>query len=143
MADEDVAMPVVEALRHLEYDVVTMLDLGQANLSVDDDEVLDLARNNRRALVTRNRRHFRRLHEVDPNHAGIIACTVDLDFAVLTTRINEAIRSTPSLDGQFVRVYRPSSPSGPLPAVSSNADLRRHLPGVAPLVSLVLCLGFS
>ena len=112
MADEDVALPVVEELRHLGHDVVTMLDLGKANLGIDDAMVLDLARKDQRALVTMNRRHYLRLHKADPNHAGVIACTVDVDFTGLAARIDEAIRSVPSLEGEFVRVYRPSTPSG-------------------------------
>ena len=61
-ADEDVAFPVVERLRQLGHDVVTMLDLGQANHSVGDDVVLELARGDARILITMNRKHFKRLH---------------------------------------------------------------------------------
>jgi predicted nuclease of predicted toxin-antitoxin system len=112
LADEDVAFPVVERLRQLGHDVVTLLDLGQANRSTGDDVVLELARSDTRVLVTMNRKHFKRLHHADSNHAGIIICTVDLDFNGLASRIDEAIHSQPSLERQLVRVYRPSTPSG-------------------------------
>ena len=109
LADEDVALPVVERLRDLGHDVVTLLDLGQANLGVGDDVLLELARKDGRALVTMNRKHFKRLHQADSNHAGIVICTVDRDFDALAVRIDASIRSQPSLTGQLVRVYRPST----------------------------------
>jgi predicted nuclease of predicted toxin-antitoxin system len=112
LADEDVAFPVVEWLRHLGHDVMTVHDLGQANLGVGDDVVLELARNDARALVTMNRKHFKRLHRADSNHAGIIICTVDLDFNGLASRIDDAVQSQPSLAGQLVRVYRLSTLGG-------------------------------
>lgn len=61
-ADENFPLPVVEELRHLGHDVVTMYEDGKANQSVSDEEVLALAGAAQRALLTVNRKHFIRLH---------------------------------------------------------------------------------
>jgi len=42
-------------------------------------------------LLTFNRRHFIRLHLLQHDHCGIIACSVETDFGSLARRIHEAI----------------------------------------------------
>ena len=54
-----------------------------------------------------NRRHFIRLRAVRPEHAGIIACTVDPDFVGQARRIHESIGSSGGLSGQLIRINRP------------------------------------
>jgi Domain of unknown function (DUF5615) len=61
-ADENFPLPVVEELRRLGHDVLTMYEDGSANQSIPDDKVLALATEKRLALLTTNRRHFIRLH---------------------------------------------------------------------------------
>jgi predicted nuclease of predicted toxin-antitoxin system len=107
-ANENLPEPVVAELRRLGHDARTMRDAGQAGRGVPDREVLDLATAQNRAVVTLNRRHFVRLHDERPGHAGIIVCTFDLDFAGLARRIDEAIRSAPDLRGRLIRVNRPA-----------------------------------
>ena len=70
-ADENFPLPVVEELRRLGHDVLTMYEDGKANQSIPDDEVLALATEGRRSLLTTNRRHFIRLHRRGPEHGGI------------------------------------------------------------------------
>ena len=106
LADENVPLPVVEELRRLVHDVITLLDRGQANQGLADEAVLAAAREDRRAVLTLNRKHFIRLHNADSNHSGIIVCTFDLDLAVLAARIDAAVARLPSLDRELVRVYR-------------------------------------
>jgi predicted nuclease of predicted toxin-antitoxin system len=106
LADENLPWPVVEALRRLGHDVVTVADWGEAGHALADRAVLQLAAADGRAAVTLNRRHFVRLHHADPAHAGIVVCTVDLDFDALARRIDAAIRSRPALTGQLVRITR-------------------------------------
>src|SRR5688500_5950145 len=79
-ADEDFDFPVVGGLRRLGHDVLTALDAGQANQKIADPDVLAFATAAGRALLTRNRRHFVRLHRQGIAHAGIIACSPDNDF---------------------------------------------------------------
>jgi hypothetical protein len=59
-----------------------------------------------RALLTINRRHFVRLHERNPEHSGIIACSLDLDFGGQAKRISAALAAKESL-ARELRVNRP------------------------------------
>jgi hypothetical protein len=79
-ADENFPFPVVQALRHLGHDVVTLAEVGKAGQAITDKAILELAAADQRAVVTLNRKHFVPLHEADPSHAGIIVCSLDLDF---------------------------------------------------------------
>lgn len=69
-------------LRRLGHDVLTSLEAGRANAAVPDREVLAFAANERRILVSHNRRHFLHIHQHrKADHAGIVVCTFDPDFA--------------------------------------------------------------
>ncbi|MGK7902784.1 MAG: DUF5615 family PIN-like protein [Hormoscilla sp.] len=105
--DENFPLPVVEFLRSLGHDVLTAKAAGNANLGIPDEEVLAFAVSQNLAVLTRNRRHFIRLHRLDPNHAGIVVCTEDPNFERLATRINEAISIESTLRGQLIRINRP------------------------------------
>ena len=107
LADENFPLPVTEELRRLGHDVVTIDDAGKAGQSLTDEAVLDLACKDNRTVLTLNRRHFIRLHGTGRDHTGIIACTVDLDFAGQAQRIHAAIGAQAPLSGQLVRVNRP------------------------------------
>jgi hypothetical protein len=108
-ADEDVPRPLVERLRTLGHDLLTALEAGQANQSVPDSDVLDQATSLGRAVLTHNRKDFKRLHAVRPGHAGIVSCTRDdADPEALATRIDGALAANPNLAGQHIRVNRPS-----------------------------------
>jgi hypothetical protein len=102
-------MPVVEALRSMGHDVVTLFDLEKAGQSLPDDLVLLLATQKDRTLVTMNRKHFLRLHRNQPEHAGIIVCSFDPDFDALARRIHEKLVSTRPLKSNLIRIDRPSS----------------------------------
>jgi len=110
-ANENFPRPVVIELRQLGHDVLTTEEAGQAGRWIVDSEVLKFAAREGRAVLTLNRRDFVRLHTSAPGHAGIIVCTEDLDFAGQARRIDEALRTLPSLAGQLVRVSRPPSPT--------------------------------
>jgi len=107
-ADENFPLPVVEELRHLGLDVLTMYEDGKANQSLTDEEVLSIARDKKRALLTANRRHFIQLHRRQPNHSGIIVCTFDPDFLGQAQRIAEALRDQTSVEKELIKIYRPS-----------------------------------
>ncbi len=106
--DENFPLPVVEELRRLGHDVVTMHDPDKARQSMADEAVLDLASADHRAVLTLNRRHFIRLHETGRDHAGIIVCTCDLDFVGQARRIHEAVGQQQQLSGRLLRVNRPA-----------------------------------
>jgi hypothetical protein len=101
--DENFPLPVVEELRRLGHDVVTVADVGKTGQSLPDEAILLLATADVRALLTLNRKHFVRLHASVPHHAGIIVCTLDLDFAGQARRIHAAIEPLTTLAGCLVR----------------------------------------
>ncbi|NMG22980.1 DUF5615 family PIN-like protein [Brasilonema bromeliae] len=107
-ADEQFPYEVVEHLRDLGHDVVTVQEAGKANLKIPDDEVLAFASSNERVVLTLNRRDFKRLHRYVPSHAGIIVCTDDVDRSGLAKRINAAILAGEPLAGKLVSVVRPA-----------------------------------
>jgi hypothetical protein len=73
---------------------------------VPDAEVLEFATGEGRAVVTRNRRHFVRLHHDQPGHAGITVYTFGPDFTALARRIYEAVEPYADLAGTHIRVNR-------------------------------------
>jgi hypothetical protein len=60
-----------------------------------------------RILITLNRKHFVRLHQVQAEHAGIIVCTFDPDFRALAQRVHAALMAQPQMAGRLVRINRP------------------------------------
>lgn len=107
-ANENFPLPVVVALRRLGHDVLTSAEAGNAGRAAPDDEVLAFAAAERRALLTLNRRHFVRLHRETPEHAGIVVCTFDPDFAGQAERINRLLAHRDDWVGQLLRVNRPN-----------------------------------
>lgn len=105
LADENVPLAVVEALRSLDHDVVTLAE-GLLGSGLPDTEVLALARRDGRSVLTLNRRDFIRLHRAQPDHEGIIACTFDPDFAGQAKRIHAALPPDGVLRGILLRVNR-------------------------------------
>ncbi|MBE9227586.1 DUF5615 family PIN-like protein [Phormidium sp. LEGE 05292] len=107
-ADEQYPYPVVEFLRALGHDVLTVQEAGKANQRISDPDVLAFATSENRAVITQNRKDFFRLHRIHPDHAGIIACTNDRDWEALANRIHAAITEEESLQGKLIRVVRPA-----------------------------------
>ena len=107
-ANENFPLPVVQELRRMGHDVLTTQDVGLAHKSTSDQAILEFGRRERRAVLTLNRRHFVRLHAQAADHPGIVVCTVDPDFMGQAGRIDHAVRSVDVLEGQLLRVNRPS-----------------------------------
>ena len=105
-ANENFPLPVVEALRGLGRDVLTIHETGNSGQAVPDTEVFDFARAEGRAVLTLNRKHFIRLHGERPDHSGIIVCTVDPEFEKQAHRIQDAIEAESELTGRLIRVNR-------------------------------------
>ena len=108
--NENFPLQVVRELRDLGHDVVTSLEAGQANRRIPDDEVLRFATSQKRALLTQNRRDFLRLHNAGVfDHAGIVLCTADPDFAGHARRIDAAVAVfLEDSRGEPIRVNRPA-----------------------------------
>jgi hypothetical protein len=109
LADENFPLPVVDELRRLGHEVLTLRDIGQAGQALSDEAVLAVARAQQRAILTLNRKHFIRLHATHPDHAGIVACTFDPDFVAQARRVDAALQVEPSLAGRLLRVNRPAT----------------------------------
>jgi hypothetical protein len=106
-ADENFPLPVVEELRLLGHDVVTIQEAGMAERGVSDADVLTHAASEGRAVLTLNRKHFIQLHRQRVGHPGIVACTSDPDFTAQARRIHLAIGNQTDLSNQLFRVNRP------------------------------------
>ena len=107
-SNENFPLPVVEELRSLGYDVLTIQETGRGNRSIEDEKVLEFACDDNRILLTLNRKHFIGLHRKQPNHCGIIICTLDTNFVGQAKRIHEAIVAESPTSGKLLRVNRPA-----------------------------------
>jgi hypothetical protein len=107
-SNENFPLPVLEELRRLGHDVLTVLEAGNAGQAIPDDEVLTFATSQGRAVLTLNRKHFITLHRQQPEHASIIACTFDADFMGQAGRIHAAVEAQGDLREQLLRVNRPA-----------------------------------
>lgn len=105
-SNENFPLPVVQRLRELGHDVLTIQETGKAEQALPDIEVLEFATSEGRAVLTLNRLHFMRLHRERPNHAGIIVCTFDPNFDAQARRIHDTISRESSLNGKLLRVNR-------------------------------------
>ena len=74
-----------------------------------DEDVLEFARSQNRALLTINRKHFVRLHQSNAVHTGIVVCSLDLNFSAQAQRINESLLAAGNLSGKLIRVNRQSN----------------------------------
>jgi predicted nuclease of predicted toxin-antitoxin system len=108
-SNENFPLPVVQELRRLGHDVVTIQETGQAGQAASDESVLAFACESERILLTFNRKHFIRLHNQRRKHCGIIVSSVDADFVGLARRIDAAIAAHPRETAPLIRVNRPAS----------------------------------
>ncbi len=109
-SDENFPLPVVEELRRLGHDVLTLQEAGFAGQSVPDENVLEYASSEKRAILTINRKHFIHLHGSSSRHFGIIVCSFDPLFLEQAQRIHQAIESHKGiLNGRLLRINRPQS----------------------------------
>jgi predicted nuclease of predicted toxin-antitoxin system len=107
-ADEQFPFQVVVLLRNFGHDVLTVQEAGKANQRIPDDEVLAFAISQNRAILTINRGDFIRLHRLSDEHFGMIVCTNNRNWEQFATRIDEAVKVEPSLQGKLIRVVRPN-----------------------------------
>jgi predicted nuclease of predicted toxin-antitoxin system len=108
-ADEQFPFPVVEFLRALGHDVLTVSEAGNAGQGIPDDEVLIFAIDRERAILTLNKYDFIRLHRHSDNHFGIVVCSDNRNWAQFAARIDAAVTAEPSLQGKLIRVVRPAN----------------------------------
>ncbi len=102
-ADENFPGPVLERLRNAGWDVLRVQDVGLR--TEPDERVLEFATAQERAVLTRDRDDFVRLHSVVKDHAGIVVCTDD-DPDVLAEKIIKALANKADLKNQLIRINR-------------------------------------
>ena len=113
-ADEDFPLPVVEELRRLGHDVLTVQESGRGNQGIDDAQVLTDADGDQRAVLTHNDTDFKCLHRQGRSHRGIVSCTQDpTDSIGLAHAIHHAVMGIADLANQFVRIVRPNRQASP------------------------------
>lgn len=103
-ADENFNYAVVERLRLLGHDVLTVQEAGQQSSA--DAKVLADATTAGRAILTFDRQDFIRLHASVAAHGGILVCTDD-EAGALADRVHAALAACPVLDHQLLRINRP------------------------------------
>lgn len=104
-ADENFPLPVAGALRLAGHDVVTAQETGDAGRR--DEEILQAAIRDARAVLTLDRRDFIRPHrERSGQHEGVVVCTFDVDFDGLAGRIHASVVEAGVLKGKSLRVKR-------------------------------------
>ncbi|NEP33402.1 DUF5615 family PIN-like protein [Moorena sp. SIO3B2] len=107
-ADEQFPFPVVELLRTLGHDVLTVQEAGNADRGTPDNEVLAFAISQERSVLTINRDDFIRLHRRNSDHFGIVVCTNNRNWEQFAERIDEAVKAEETLQGKLIRVVRPA-----------------------------------
>ncbi len=109
LSDENVSYRLVTTLRELGHDVETAFEAGFANQRIPDEDVLAIAIDEKRAILTWNRDDFHRLHLRVPDHEGIITYTHDPQVEALAKRIDLEIQMrNGQLKGCLIRIVRPS-----------------------------------
>lgn len=106
-SNENFPLPVVDQLRKLGHDVLTIQETGKANHAMSDEDVLTFAFLQGRILLTLNRKHFIKLHKNKARHAGVLVCTYDPNFKALAKRIHESVGNEKDLAGRLIRINRP------------------------------------
>lgn len=109
-ANENLAFVMVEQLRHLGHDVLTSLDVGNANRAIADDDVLRYATTNQRIVVTFNRDDFIQLHKSGISHAGIIIRKDDRAYIEQAIALHEFLCQQQSMENRLVRVKQRNQP---------------------------------
>jgi predicted nuclease of predicted toxin-antitoxin system len=107
--DEGFPRPTALAFRNLGYDLLTCQEAGKANQNISDEDVVVFATAQNRVVLTVNCRDFIKIHRQFYPHAGIIACTEDLQFEHLALRIHEAVSNHEGeFTNQLLRIYKPA-----------------------------------
>ena len=107
-ADENFEFPVVMRLREKGYDVLTTREAGKDNQSIPDEDVLEFAISQNRAVITLNYNHFKNLHKQVKTHSGIIICSRNDDWDGFADCIDIALQNEESIEGKLIRINRPA-----------------------------------
>lgn len=114
VADHDVAAKVCAFLRTYGHRVLEHNQLrreGDRTIGLDDEDILCCAANGGDAVLTRNYRDFRALHDRGAPHFGIIECPDHRNSRIAADAIHAAIQRVlavhPHLERQCIPVTVP------------------------------------
>ena len=113
-SNENFPIEMVNLLRGRGYDVLTSYEAGQANQKIPDDEVLMYATNAGRIVITENRQDFINLHYTTSNHAGIVICKADRDYAGKVQVLHDFFtQDKQPMDNRLLRVMKQNLKGSP------------------------------
>ncbi|MEG4028717.1 MULTISPECIES: DUF5615 family PIN-like protein [unclassified Microcoleus] len=113
-SNENFPIEMVNLLRSRGYDVLTSYEAGQANQKIPDDEVLMYATNAGRIVITENRQDFMNLHFTTSNHAGIVICKADRDYAGKVQVLHDFFtQDKQPMDNRLLRVMKQNLKGSP------------------------------
>jgi predicted nuclease of predicted toxin-antitoxin system len=113
-SNENFPIEMVNLLRSRCYDVLTSYEAGQANQKISDDEVLMYATNAGRIVITENRQDFINLHYTTSNHAGIVICKADRDYAGKVQVLHDFFtQDKQPMDNRLLRVMKQNLKGSP------------------------------
>ena len=113
-SNENFPIEMVNLLRGRGYDILTSYEAGQANQKIPDDEVLMYATNAGRTVITENRQDFINLHFTTSNHAGIVICKADRDYAGKVQVLHDFFtQDKQPMDNRLLRVMKQNLKGSP------------------------------
>jgi len=113
-SNENFPIEMVNLLRGRGYDVLTSYEAGQANQKIPDDEVLMYATKAGRIVITENRQDFINLHFTTSNHAGIVICKADRDYAGKVQVLHDFFtQDKQPMDNRLLRVMKQNLKGSP------------------------------
>ncbi len=105
----DVHVPkrTTDELRALGYDVLTVQQhqgTSRPGQGLSDEQIVEIATQCRRAVVTENASDFESIHKSNRNHKGIIICKPTTEYVKMAKNIDQRIKETGVLHGQLIYV---------------------------------------
>lgn len=106
-SNENFPLEMVDLMRGMSYDILTSYEAGQANQKIPDNVVLEYATSAGRIVITENRQDFINLHSTTSNHAGIVICKADRDYAGKVQVLHDFFtRDARSMANRLLRVMK-------------------------------------
>jgi hypothetical protein len=114
LADANFPRPVTDRLRRLGHDIKTVQQVegtSRPENPMTDAQVLNLATQEKRAVLTLNIADFEAEGGKLPGHEGIVACRLDLDSRRQARQIDRAIKGKKHLTAQIIYITPPRGKS--------------------------------
>lgn len=106
LGDEDFNQKVLALLTLAGHDVTSIKELGLDRQWLPDEEVLQIASELGRVVLTHNKNDFIKLHRSVDKHAGIITCYQTANAEKLSGKIINLLKKEEELENKLFRVYK-------------------------------------